>query len=68
MNPNEIVSAAALAYGAYVKLRRAARAQGMTSKAFQAAVAAECERIDKWVADSNAAEDAVFRAKNHRDG
>lgn len=60
MTASEIVAAAALAYGAYDRLMRVATAQGMSVQEFESSVAAECRRLDAWVARTDAAEDAVF--------
>ena len=64
MTLSEIVATASLAYRAYERLGKAAMAKGMDAITFVSAVERECQRIDKWEAESNAAEDAVFDASN----
>lgn len=60
MKMAEVISAAALAYGAYRKLVQVANANGMSAKDFQAAVLAECARVSAWAEQTDRAEDAVF--------
>lgn len=67
MTTSQIVSAAALAYGAYRKLLKVATSRGMSADQFQLAVIEECRRLDNWLKSSNAVEDAVFRAPDNQD-
>ena len=62
MNTSELVAAAALAFRAYQTIGEILRRDGMDALTFSRAVEAEVNRIDKWLQDTNAAEDAVFDA------
>ena len=62
-----IIAIAAQAFDLFMEAKKALEADGMTAEEFDAAIAAERARVSKWLADSDAAEDALFKKKPEKE-